>query len=317
MSCNEPPHFRAMGHHETSGELKFVLALQGTAQTSKQEDGEHLAHGCKVRSMQELTFAHMHTLEEKQAAFSRLLKIMDELREQCPWDRKQTFESLRHLTIEETYELADAILDGDVDEMMKETGDLLLHMVFYARIASEHGAWDIADALHAICDKLIARHPHIYGDVEANDEETVKANWEQLKLKEGNRSVLEGVPKSLPSLVKAYRIQDKVKGVGFDWEHADQVWDKVEEELGEFKVELEAGNHERATDEFGDVLFALINYARFVGINPDEALERTNRRFRGRFMHMEEAVAADGKALQDLSLPQMDAYWERAKVVKG
>jgi XTP/dITP diphosphohydrolase len=221
------------------------------------------------------------------------------------------------LTIEETYELADAILDGDVDEMMKETGDLLLHMVFYARIASEQGAWDIADALHAICDKLIARHPHIYGDVEANDEETVKANWEQLKLKEGNRSVLEGVPKSLPSLVKAYRIQDKVKGVGFDWEHADQVWDKVEEELGEFKVELEAGNHERATDEFGDVLFALINYARFVGINPDEALERTNRRFRGRFMHMEEAVAADGKALQDLSLPQMDAYWERAKVVKG
>jgi len=259
----------------------------------------------------------MHTLDEKQAAFGRLLTIMDELREQCPWDRKQTLESLRHLTIEETYELADAILDADLDEVKKETGDLMLHMVFYAKIASEQGAWDIADALHAICDKLVARHPHIYGDVVADDEETVKANWEQLKLKEGNRSVLAGVPKSLPSLVKAYRIQDKVRGVGFDWDNADQVWDKVQEELGEFREELAAGDQERATDEFGDVLFALINYARFVGINPDEALERTNRRFRGRFMHMEEAVAADGKALSDMSLPEMDAYWERAKSEQG
>jgi XTP/dITP diphosphohydrolase len=259
----------------------------------------------------------MHTLDEKQAAFGRLLTIMDELREQCPWDRKQTLESLRHLTIEETYELADAILDADLDEVKKETGDLMLHMVFYAKIASEQGAWDIADALHAICDKLVARHPHIYGDVVADDEETVKANWEQLKLKEGNRSVLAGVPNSLPSLVKAYRIQDKVRGVGFDWDNADQVWDKVQEELGEFREELAAGEQERATDEFGDVLFALINYARFVGINPDEALERTNRRFRGRFMHMEEAVAADGKALSDMSLPEMDAYWERAKSEQG
>jgi XTP/dITP diphosphohydrolase len=259
----------------------------------------------------------MHTLDEKQAAFGRLLTIMDELREQCPWDRKQTLESLRHLTIEETYELADAILDADLDEVKKETGDLMLHMVFYAKIASEQGAWDIADALHAICDKLVARHPHIYGDVVADDEETVKANWEQLKLKEGNRSVLAGVPNSLPSLVKAYRIQDKVRGVGFDWDNADQVWDKVQEELGEFREELAAGDQERATDEFGDVLFALINYARFVGINPDEALERTNRRFRGRFMHMEEAVAADGKALSDMSLPEMDAYWERAKSEQG
>lgn len=259
----------------------------------------------------------MHTLDEKQAAFGRLLTIMDELREQCPWDRKQTLESLRHLTIEETYELADAILDADLDEVKKETGDLMLHMVFYAKIASEEGAWDIADALHAICDKLVARHPHIYGDVVADDEETVKANWEQLKLKEGNRSVLAGVPNSLPSLVKAYRIQDKVRGVGFDWDNADQVWDKVQEEMGEFREELAAGDQERATDEFGDVLFALINYARFVGINPDEALERTNRRFRGRFMHMEEAVAADGKALSDMSLPEMDAYWERAKSEQG
>lgn len=259
----------------------------------------------------------MHTLDEKQAAFGRLLTIMDELREQCPWDRKQTFESLRHLTIEETYELADAILDADLDEVKKETGDLMLHMVFYAKIASEQGAWDIADSLHAICDKLVARHPHIYGDVVADDEEAVKANWEQLKLKEGNRSVLAGVPNSLPSLVKAYRIQDKVRGVGFDWDNADQVWDKVQEELGEFREELAAGDQERATDEFGDVLFALINYARFVGINPDEALERTNRRFRGRFMHMEDAVAADGKALSDMSLPEMDAYWERAKTAQG
>ena len=259
----------------------------------------------------------MHTLDEKQAAFGRLLTIMDELREQCPWDRKQTLESLRHLTIEETYELADAILDADLDEVKKETGDLMLHMVFYAKIASEQGAWDIADSLHAICDKLVARHPHIYGDVVAEDEDAVKANWEQLKLKEGNRSVLAGVPNSLPSLVKAYRIQDKVRGVGFDWDNADQVWDKVQEELGEFREEVAAGDHERATDEFGDVLFALINYARFVGINPDEALERTNRRFRSRFMHMEEAVAEDGKALSDMTLPEMDAYWERAKTIKG
>ena len=258
----------------------------------------------------------MHTMEEKLTAFERLLTIMDELREQCPWDQKQTNESLRHLTIEETYELADAILDGDMQEIKKETGDLMLRMVFYAKIGSERkaedGGWDIADSLNSICDKLVNRHPHIYGDVVANDEETVKANWEQLKLKEGNKSVLEGVPQSLPSLVKAYRIQDKVKGVGFDWEHEGQVWDKVEEEIQEFKDEV-ALDSDRAADEFGDVMFSLINYARFKGINPDEALERTNRRFKARFQHMEAAVAVDGKALSDMNLVEMDEYWEAAK----
>jgi len=262
----------------------------------------------------------MHSIEEKLAAFERLLKIMTELREKCPWDRKQTMESLRHLSIEETYELSEAILDGDWNEIRKETGDLLLHMVFYAEIASEKseadGGWDIADSLHGICDKLVDRHPHIYGDVKADDEETVKANWEQLKLKEGNKSVLEGVPKGLPSMVKAYRIQDKVRGVGFDWENADQVWAKVEEEIEEFKVEVEAES-DRATDELGDVFFALINYARFKGINPDEALERTNRRFQERFQHMEQAiqkqVGEGGKSMAEMKLSELDAYWNEAK----
>jgi len=262
----------------------------------------------------------MHSMKEKLAAFERLLNIMSDLRTQCPWDRKQTLESLRHLTIEETYELSEAIIDGDLEEIRKETGDLLLHMVFYAQIASERsaeeGGWDIADSLNGICDKLIDRHPHIYGDVEANDEDAVKANWEQLKLKEGKKSVLEGVPKGLPSLVKAYRMQDKVRGVGFDWDHADQVWNKVEEEIGEFQAEIAAGS-ERAVDEFGDVMFALINYARFKGINPDEALERTNRRFQARFEHMEQEIkiqeAQGGKAMVDMDLAEMDAYWNRAK----
>lgn len=268
----------------------------------------------------------MHSIEEKLAAFERLLKIMGELREQCPWDRKQTYETLRHLTIEETYELSEAILDSNLDEIQNETGDLLLHMVFYAQIASEtsreQGGWDIADSLNGICDKLIDRHPHIYGDVEANDEETVKANWEQLKLKEGKTSVLAGVPKGLPSLVKAYRIQDKVRGVGFDWENAGQVWDKVEEEIAEFQAEVDV-NPDRAVDEFGDVLFALINYARFKNINPDEALERTNRRFQARFQHMEAAIRSDaglgGKTMAEMSLSELDTYWDRAKsaVFKG
>jgi XTP/dITP diphosphohydrolase len=260
----------------------------------------------------------MHTRDEKLAAFGRLLDTMDELREQCPWDRKQTFETLRHLTIEETYELADAILAGDAAEVRKETGDLLLHMVFYARIASERpaaeGGWDIADALHGICDKLVARHPHIYGDVTADDEDAVKANWERLKLQEGARSVLAGVPVSLPALVKAYRIQDKVRGVGFEFENAAQVWAKVEEELAEFQHE-EASGSPRAADEFGDVLFALINYARFTGINPDESLERTNRKFMARFQHLEAAIAADGKELGTLPLAELDGYWELAKQV--
>ena len=261
----------------------------------------------------------MNSRETQLKAFERLLDIMDDLREKCPWDRKQTFESLRHLTIEETYELADAILDGDMEEVKKETGDLLLHMVFYAKLGSERpaseGGFDIADSLNAICDKLVERHPHIYGDVEANDEETVKANWEKLKLKEGKKSVLEGVPKSLPSLVKAYRVQDKVRGVGFDWDDVSQVWDKVQEELGELREELdaEAVDKTRVAEEFGDVLFALINYARFVDVNPDEALERTTRRFMERFQHLETAVASEGKDLVAMGLKEMDVYWERAK----
>ncbi|MGB1363817.1 MAG: nucleoside triphosphate pyrophosphohydrolase [Flavobacteriales bacterium] len=265
----------------------------------------------------------MNTRAQHLEAFGRLLDIMDDLREKCPWDRKQTFESLRHLTIEETYELADAILDADVEEIKKETGDLLLHMVFYAKLGSElpkeKGGYDIADALHSICDKLVERHPHIYGDVEANDEETVKANWEKLKLKEGKKSVLEGVPRSLPSLVKAYRVQDKVRGVGFDWDHVGQVWEKVQEELGELQDEVTAPkvNPDRVADEFGDVMFAMINYARFLDVNPDEALERTTRRFIARFQHLEQAVAQDGKDLADMDLGEMDAYWDRAKSALG
>ena len=242
---------------------------------------------------------------------------MDDLREKCPWDRKQTFESLRHLTIEETYELADAILDADLDEIKQETGDILLHMVFYAKLGQEiptsKGGWDIADSLNFISEKLISRHPHIYGDVEANDEETVKANWEKIKLKEGKKSVLEGVPNSLPSLVKAYRIQDKVRGVGFDWENASQVLDKVIEEMEELAYEVEKNDKDRISDEFGDVLFALINYSRFLEINPDESLERTNRRFIERFKHLEESVNTDGKDLSEMPLAEMEEYWQRAK----
>ena len=265
----------------------------------------------------------MNTRAQHLEAFGRLLDIMDDLREKCPWDRKQTFESLRHLTIEETYELADAILDADVEEIKKETGDLLLHMVFYAKLGSElpeeQGGYDIADALHSICDKLVERHPHIYGDVEANDEETVKANWEKLKLKEGNKSVLEGVPRSLPSLVKAHRVQDKVRGVGFDWDHVGQVWAKVQEELGELQDEVTAPKvkPDRVADEFGDVMFAMINYARFLDVNPDEALERTTRRFIARFQHLEQAVAQDGKDLANMDLGEMDVYWNRAKSALG
>ena len=265
----------------------------------------------------------MNTRAQHLEAFGRLLDIMDDLREKCPWDRKQTFESLRHLTIEETYELADAILDADVEEIKKETGDLLLHMVFYAKLGSElpkeQGGYDIADALHSISDKLVERHPHIYGDVEANDEETVKANWEKLKLKEGKKSVLEGVPRSLPSLVKAYRVQDKVRGVGFDWDHVGQVWEKVQEELGELQDEVKAPkvNLDRVADEFGDVMFAMINYARFLDVNPDEALERTTRRFIARFQHLERAVSKDGKDLTEMDLAEMDVYWDRAKSALG
>ncbi|MBL7859154.1 MAG: nucleoside triphosphate pyrophosphohydrolase [Cyclobacteriaceae bacterium] len=256
--------------------------------------------------------------DSKLKAFDRLLTIMDELRENCPWDKKQTLESLRHLTIEETYELSDAILEGDLQEIKKELGDIFLHLVFYARIASETKQFDIADVLHAVCDKLIVRHPHIYSDVVANDEKTVKANWEKIKLKEGNKSVLEGVPKSLPALVKAIRIQDKARGVGFDWEKKEQVWEKVEEEMQEFKKEFNAEsnetiNRERAVAEFGDLLFSLVNYARFIDIDPEEALERTNKKFIKRFQFLETESLKDGKKLGEMTLAEMDTYWERAK----
>lgn len=252
---------------------------------------------------------------EKLRAFDRLLTIMDELRENCPWDKKQTLESLRHLTIEETYELSDAILENKLEEIKKELGDLMLHNVFYARIASEQGAFDIADVLNAICDKLIERHPHIYSDVVAEDEQTVKANWEKLKLKEGKKSVLEGVPQSLPALVKAMRIQDKARGVGFDWERPEQVWEKVQEELKELHevASTPAADRQKIMAEFGDVLFSLVNYARFIGIDPEEALERTNKKFISRFRYLESESAKDGKKLQDMTLNEMDLYWERAK----
>ena len=260
----------------------------------------------------------MNSLQNKLDAFARLLKIMDELREQCPWDKKQTIESLRHLTIEETYELADAIIEGDLSEVKKELGDLILHIVFYARIASEGNHFDIADVLNGICEKLIKRHPHIYGDTKVNGEEDVKRNWEQIKLQEGNKSVLSGVPSSLPALLKAYRIQEKVRGVGFDWEETHQVWAKVKEELAEFEKEFNAENAaqmdmQKAEQEFGDVLFALINYARFIQINPENALERTNQKFTKRFLYLEAKAKEIGKQLDEMTLAEMDVFWEEAK----
>ncbi len=253
-------------------------------------------------------------MNEKLVAFERLLTIMDELREKCPWDKKQTMQSLRHLTIEETYELTDAILENDLNEVKNELGDIMLHLVFYAKIASETNTFDISDVLNAICEKLIHRHPHIYGDVEVTDEEEVKANWEKLKLKEGKQSVLEGVPKSLPALVKAIRIQDKAKGVGFDWDNKDQVWEKVNEEIDELQVEIKAKSN-KVEDEFGDVLFSLINYARFLNINPEDALEKTNKKFIKRFQYLESESKKDGKELSDMSLEEMDLYWNRAKSI--
>lgn len=255
-------------------------------------------------------------MDKRLKAFERLLDIMDDLREKCPWDKKQTLESLRHLTIEETYELADAILDNDLNELKGEIGDLMLHMVFYSKIASEQNAFDITDVLNGICDKLVHRHPHIYGDVVADDEEAVKANWEKLKLKEGKTSVLQGVPKSLPSLVKAARIQEKVKGIGFDWDEEEQVLAKVHEELAELKVEVD-NKTDRVEEEFGDVLFSMINYARFIGVNPETALERTNRKFIKRFQQMEKLLKEENKQFEDMNLEQMDVYWERAKSTVG
>lgn len=254
-------------------------------------------------------------MDKRLEAFQRLLNIMDDLRAQCPWDKKQTMQSLRHLTIEETYELGDAILDNDLQEVKKELGDLLLHIVFYAKIGSETGDFDIADVANGVCDKLIIRHPHIYGDVKVNDEEDVKRNWEKIKLKEGNKSVLGGVPKSLPALVKASRIQDKAAGVGFDWDNIDDVFAKVKEEIEELHAEVKAQKHTAIEAEFGDVLFSLINYARFLKVNPEDALERTNKKFIARFQYLERKAAESGKSLRDMTLAEMEAYWQEAKGV--
>ncbi|MFA6923814.1 MAG: nucleoside triphosphate pyrophosphohydrolase [Bacteroidales bacterium] len=252
--------------------------------------------------------------DETLLAFRRLLDIMDKLRENCPWDKKQTFGSLRHLSIEEVYELSDAILEKDTDEIKKELGDLLLHIVFYSKIASEKKSFDIKNVIDSICEKLIIRHPHIFGDVKVKNAEQVKENWEKIKLREGKKSVLEGVPKSLPAMIKAYRMQEKARGVGFDWDNKNQVWKKVQEELGELKKEItKKNNHERIEDEFGDLLFALINYARFIDVEPETALEKTNKKFLKRFQYVEENISKDGKKLSEMTLAEMDVYWNRAK----
>lgn len=261
-----------------------------------------------------LKIKKMNSISEKLKAFERTLNIMDELRDKCPWDKKQTFETLRHLTIEETYELSESIINNDLPELKKELGDVLLHIIFYAKIASETNHFDIADVLNTLCEKLIVRHPHIYGNVIAETEEQVKENWEQIKLKEGNKSVLSGVSKGIPSLVKAYRIQEKAAQVGFDWETADQVWSKINEELAEFKTELNKPNNKEKTEkEFGDLLFALVNLARKNGINPDDALEYTNQKFRNRFMFIEERAKEINKKMSDMSLDEMDAIWNESK----
>lgn len=255
--------------------------------------------------------------DERLVAFERLLNIMDDLRAKCPWDKKQTLESLRHLTIEETYELSDAIMKKDMTEIKKEIGDILLHMVFYAKIGSETGDFDITSVINSLCDKLIFRHPHIYGDVKADDAETVTQNWEKIKQKEGNKGALSGVPSSMPSLIKALRIQDKARAIGFDWDRPEQVWEKVQEELTEFHTEVKNGDEEKLEGEFGDVLFSLINYARYLKINPEDALERTNKKFISRFNYMEQKILAQGKALADCTLEEMDKYWNEAKTLEN
>ncbi|MFO7669668.1 MAG: nucleoside triphosphate pyrophosphohydrolase [Bacteroidales bacterium] len=258
----------------------------------------------------------MHSTEEKLKAFKRLLKIMDELREKCPWDREQTLESLRNLTIEETYELADAIMDHDLEEVRKELGDLMLHIVFYSKIGTEEGVFDIADVMNGICDKLIFRHPHVFGDVQVKNSGEVLENWEELKMKEGNRSVLEGVPVSLPAMIKSHRIQDKVRAVGFDWDHRDQVWDKVTEEINEVKYELMNGQDKSKTEnEIGDLLFSIINAARLYDIEPETALERTNRKFIKRFKYLEKRALELGRSLKEMSLEEMEVIWQEAKSI--
>jgi XTP/dITP diphosphohydrolase len=256
-------------------------------------------------------------IDERAASFLNLIKIMDELREKCPWDKKQTIESIRHLTIEETFELSDAILKNDLKEIKKELGDLLLHIVFYSKIASETNDFNIKDVIDGLCEKLIFRHPHVYSDVKAETEEQVKQNWEQLKQKEkdGNKSVLSGVPNSLPALLKAFRIQEKARAVGFDWEKPEQVYGKVKEELAEFETEIKYGNQQNAEKEFGDVLFSLINYARFLNINPEDALEQTNKKFIKRFNYMENKVKTQGKQISDCKLEELDIYWNEAKQI--
>jgi len=256
-------------------------------------------------------------IDERAASFLNLIKIMDELREKCPWDKKQTIESIRHLTIEETFELSDAILKNDLNEIKKELGDLLLHIVFYSKIASETNDFNIKDVIDGLCEKLIFRHPHVYSDVKAETEEQVKQNWEQLKQKEkdGNKSVLSGVPNSLPALLKAFRIQEKARAVGFDWEKPEQVYEKVKEELAEFETEIKYGNQQNAEKEFGDVLFSLINYARFLNINPEDALEQTNKKFIKRFDYMEDKVKTQGKQISDCKLEELDIYWNEAKQI--
>ncbi|MBL0341915.1 MAG: nucleoside triphosphate pyrophosphohydrolase [Bacteroidetes bacterium] len=253
-------------------------------------------------------------MDARLVAFERLLNIMDDLRAKCPWDKEQTMETLRHLTIEEVYELGDAILANNLEEVKKELGDILLHIVFYSKIGSETNTFTITEVINEVCEKLIHRHPHIYGDVKVTGAEEVSQNWEQLKLKEGKKSVLEGVPNSLPSLVKSMRIQDKARSAGFDWEEKEQVLDKVEEELKELRVELRNGNNDKIKNEFGDLLFSLVNFSRFVNINPDEALERTNRKFIARFVYLEDAARSLGKKLTDMSLAEMDVYWNEAKI---
>lgn len=255
----------------------------------------------------------MSTRQKQLQAFERLLDIMDELREKCPWDKKQTLQSLRHLTIEETYELGDAILDNNLPEIKKELGDLLLHIVFYAKIGSETNDFDISDVANSVCDKLIERHPHIYGDVKVENEEDVKRNWEKIKLKEGKKSVLEGVPRSLPALVKASRIQDKASGVGFDWDSKEGVFDKIKEEISELHYEIEHKNKENIEKEFGDVFFSLINYARFLKVNPENALEKTNKKFIKRFQYLENKAEEQGKSLKEMTLAEMENFWQEAK----
>ena len=251
-------------------------------------------------------------MDSKLIAFGRLLTIMDELREKCPWDKKQTIESLRYLTIEETYELADAIIEQNMDDIKGELGDLMLHLVFYAKIASEKKAFDIEDVLTTVCDKLVERHPHVYADEQVLSDEDVKKNWEKIKLQKGRKSVLDGVPNSLPSMVKATRIQEKARGVGFDWDNKNQVFEKVNEEIQELKTEVD-NNSNKIEDEFGDVLFSIINYARFIGVDPESALEKTNKKFIKRFKFMEKFSKKDGKSISKMTLSEMEEYWERAK----